>query len=88
MVHFNRLKLCHNDVRLPQVLGPDKQLTHDLQQTSQPSISKPPIGTNVEIIDVLEPTKRYPLRASRQVPARYNFTDLEYRMYSYWRGIM
>ena len=69
VVHFDCLKPCHNDVRLPQVLGPDKQLTHDLQQTSQLSTSKHPIGTNVEIIDVLEPTRRYPLRASRQAPA-------------------
>ena len=72
MVHFDRLNPCHNDVRLPQVLRPDKRLIHDLQQTSQLSTSKHPIGTNVEIIDVLEPTRQYPLCASRQAPARYN----------------
>ena len=79
VVHFDRLKPCHSDIRLPREVLP-----HTVPRPPQAHTSQPPIGTNVEIVDVTElrspvenvdvpePERRYPLRASRQAPARYD----------------
>lgn len=74
VVHFDRLKPCSDDLRLAQPTQ-----THNLLQTSQSAPSKPPVGTNIEIIDVPDPeTRRYPLRVSRRAPARFDdFTSLD-----------
>ena len=67
VVHFNRLKPCPPDVRIPDAATRTRPLT-----TTPPPT--PPLGTTLEFLDCPEPeippTPRYP-RRERTAPDRY-----------------
>ena len=65
-MHFDRLKPCQSDVRLPQ--PPTTQSSPNQLLITPSAPSPPPIGTNVEIVDDHNPPQRYPQRTSRRAP--------------------
>ena len=74
VVHFDRLKRCPPDIRLPSIEQPPSSPTQSPQTTSAP-----PFGTHLQLVDDDTPSpavvpRRYPQR-ERRPPARY--TDSE-----------
>jgi len=71
VVHFDRLKLCHSDTRLP----PSSSQLSDTQPSHPPDtqpVPHQPVGTNIELVDDLEVSAhRYPQRTHRAAPPRY-----------------
>ena len=71
VVHFDRLKLCPPDTRLPPVEQPSQSSTE--KSTSTPS--SVPFGTHLQLVDDNpEVPRRYPQRV-HQPPVRYTDTE-------------
>ena len=86
VIHFDRLKPCHHNTRIPEGNTVVRSKSRKQNNTTRP----PPPGTNLQLIDdedddiVLPsmeeqvddtqptPPRRYPLRTSRRKPARYS----------------
>jgi len=85
VIHFDRLKPCHHNTRIPNkdtIARNDSKLTN-ITESTRPS----PPGTTIHLIDdedddtllpptlaegpQLTPPRCYPLRTSRRRPARY-----------------
>lgn len=70
IVHFDRLKPCPSNIRLPggvpspQTLPTDRPTSHP-SQTPHTVPSRPPPGTHLEVVDMDPPSTRYPRRARR-----------------------
>ena len=86
MIHFDRLKPCHENTRIP---NKKTVARNDSKRTNATNLTRPPPpGTTLQLIDDDEdddtlpppaqaegpqptPPRRYPLRTSRRRPARY-----------------
>ena len=63
VVHFNRLKRCPNNIRLPARKSPPVR-------SPEPAAEPPPVGTSLELLDEEEPQIPLPLPANQRYPPR------------------